>query len=233
MKRSAPEVHRFSLAGTGSAHFWVCLWQTRQCVSDDPVHGGSRVAIYSFHVGRVGRSTHAPGTASAHARYILCRKTVGVVLAEHMPDGFRAVQQWLLDQEEADRKNARVIEKIMVAFPLELHPLQRQQLLREFCGRITRGRAPWLAAIHDKGKDAHNPHAHIIIRDRDIETRRRVAQLSEKGSCDWLRKLWADTANEALERAGQKVRIDHRSLKDQEVERIPTRHCGPSSALRL
>ena len=177
------------------------------------------MAIYSLHVGRVGRSTHAPGTAAAHARYILRRNAASAVLSEHMPEGCRGVQGWLNDQEISDRKNARVIEKIMVALPIELHPLQRQKLVREYCGRITKGRAPWLAAIHDKGKDASNPHAHIIIRDRDIETGKRVAELSEKGSCKRLRKLWEVTANEALARAGQKARIDSGRKKNGKAGR--------------
>jgi hypothetical protein len=190
------------------------------------------MAIYSLHVGHVGRSTHPAGTAAAHARYILRGSAAGAVLAEHMPAGSTAAQRWLLAQEAGDRKNARVIEKVMVALPKELHPLQRLKLVRAFCERITKGRAPWLAAIHDKGKDAGNPHAHLIIRDRDLETAKRVAQLSEKGSCEWLRRLWAETANEALARAGQEARIDHRSLQDQRAARSPGRHRGPFPSLQ-
>ena len=177
------------------------------------------MAIYSLHVGRVGRSTHAPGTAAAHARYILRRSAVTAAFSDHMPEGSTAVQRWLNEQEIADRKNARVIEKIMVALPLELHPLQRQKLVRDYCEAITRNRAPWLVAIHDKGADAGNPHAHIVIRDRDIETGKRVAQLSEKGSCTKLRKLWEAKANEALARAGQTVRIDSGRKRDGMAER--------------
>ena len=150
------------------------------------------------------------------------------MLCARMPEGYAAVQGWLNEQEAGDRKNARVIEKIMVALPRELHPLQRQRLVRDYCERITRGRAPWLAAIHDRGKDAANPHAHIIIRDRDVQTGRRVAELSEKGSCQRLRALWEETANEALSRAGQAVRIDRRSLQAQKRAGLPGRHRGAS-----
>ena len=189
------------------------------------------MAIYSLNVGRVGRSTHAAGTAAAHARYILRQSAVSSVLCEHMPSGRKEVQNWLNGQEQADRKNARVIEKIMAVLPRELHPLQRERLVREYCNRITKGRAPWLAAIHDKGKDAGNPHAHIIIRDRDIHTGKRVAQLSEKGSCDRLRALWEIVANEALSRACQGARIDRRSLKAQGKTRAPGRHRGAKSSI--
>ena len=187
------------------------------------------MAIYGLEHDSIGRTTHRPGTAAAHARYILRKSAASAVLSAYMPHGWWHVQNWLNEQEKRDRKNARVIDKVMVVFPRELHPLQRQKLIREFCERITQNRAPWLAAIHDKGEDENNPHAHIIIRDRDIKTGRRVAQLSEKGSTNRLRKLWEEMANEALARAGQEARIDCRSLRDQKADHAPGRHRGPSS----
>lgn len=190
------------------------------------------MAIYSLEVGKVGRSTHRAGTAAAHARYVVRRAAASVVLGEHMPMGAKAVSTWLNQQEEADRKNARVIEKIRAALPIELHPLQQQQLIRRYAYRITQGRAPWLAGIHDQGKDAHNPHAHLIIRDRDIATGRRVANLSEKGACEWLRRLWEEEANRALEKAGFHVRIDRRTLTAQGIDRTPARHRGPQRKQR-
>jgi hypothetical protein len=71
---------------------------------------------------------------------------------------------------------------------------------------MTKGRAAWLAAIHDKGKDAHNPHAHLVIRDRDIKTGKRVFEFSEKGSTTRARQIWQECVNEALERAGRPER---------------------------
>jgi hypothetical protein len=193
---------------------------------------GQAVAIYSLEVGRVGRSTHRAGTAGAHARYITRKQATSAVLGEHMPTGSRAAATWLDRQEAADRKNARVIEKIRAALPRELDARQRQILLRRYLWRIGKGRIPWLAAIHDRGKDAHNPHAHIIIRDRDHETGCRVAQLSEKGSCERLRALWEEETNRALREAGHTARIDRRSLKAQGMDRGPQRHRGPARRAR-
>lgn len=190
------------------------------------------MAIYSLEVGRVGRSTHRAGTAGAHARYITRKHAASAVLGEHMPIGSRASSTWLDRQEAADRKNARVIEKVRAALPRELTPRQRQALLRRYLWRIGKGRIPWLAAVHDLGKDAQNPHAHLIIRDRDIETGRRVAQLSEKGSCERLRQLWEEETNRALEEAGHAARIDRRSLKAQGIEHRAQRHRGPYRRFR-
>ena len=185
------------------------------------------MAIFSLHHDSIGRSTHPTGTAAAHARYITRRRAAGFVMGEHMPTGSKAAQNWLNRQEQQDRKNARVIDKIMAALPLELSPPQWQALTRVYLRKVARGRAAWLAAIHNQGEDRFNPHVHIVIRDRDINTRERVAQLSEKGSTDRLRQLWEETVNEALAHAGHKARIDRRSLKDQGIDRRPQRHRGP------
>ena len=179
------------------------------------------MAIYGLEHDKIGRSTHSAGTAAAHARYITRKNAASAVLSEHMPGTSCALQRWLNDQEEGDRKNARVIDKVLLLLPIEMHPLQRQKLVREYCERLTKNRVPWLAAIHDKGEDKGNPHAHVIIRDRDIETGKRFVQLSENGSTNRLRKLWTETANEALARAGQKARIDHRKKEDREAETSP------------
>lgn len=51
--------------------------------------------------------------------------------------------------------------------------------------------------------------------------------LDEKDVLKDLRKTWADTANRYLDQSDQ---IDHRSLKDQGIDRLPTIHLGYASA---
>lgn len=146
-----------------------------------------------------------------------------------MPDKTGRAAAFMVEGENADRKNGRVADKLMLALPRELDAERRAQLVRGFAEEVTQGRAPWLAAFHDKGKDAHNPHAHLVIRDRDPETGKRVAELSEKGSTDRLRALWETHANRALEVAGKPERIDRRTLEAQGIVREPTVHEGPKA----
>lgn len=47
---------------------------------------------------------------------------------------------------------------------------------------------------------------------------------------DRERERWADLANDALKEAGHTVRIDHRTLEAQGIDRAPTQHLGPSAA---
>ena len=189
------------------------------------------MALYSLSHSPIGRSTHAAGTAGAHIHYIT-REGAQSDHAERLPEGIESdrasVKAWIDREEMADRANARVVDKLMVAIPKELDREQRLELVREYCDKVTQGRTPYYAAIHAGPKDADNPHAHIVLRDRDLETGKRVILSSEKGSTERFREQWEEHANRALERAGREERVDRRSLRDQGLEREPTRHEGPN-----
>lgn len=188
------------------------------------------VAIFSLNHRPIGKSTQAqPNTAGAHVGYITRPRAASHVEGRGVPTDPREAREYFNAEEAADRKNARVADKVMLALPKELNPEQRLGLVRGYAEEVTQGRAPWLAAFHDQGKDANNPHCHLVIRDRDPETGRRVIQLSEKGSTQRLRDLWETHANRALAQAGQGERIDRRSLAEQGEARAPTIHEGPRS----
>jgi hypothetical protein len=185
------------------------------------------MAIYSLHHSAIGKSTQdEPYTAVAHIRYITRAKALGHLDGARMPTRADEAMGFLRAAEDAGRKNARIIDKVMLALPVELDAEQRMALVRAFAEEVTKGRAPWLAAIHDRGKDAKNPHCHLVIQDRDPTTKRRVIGMSEVGSTERLRICWEKHANLALEDAGLEVRIDRRTLEAQGITRPPTIHEG-------
>ena len=184
------------------------------------------MAIFSLNQGSIGRTTHEPGAAGNHAIYITRPEACTEVIGERMPTERMALVQWLDREEQEDRKNARVIDKLIVALPIELSHEQNAQLLHEFGERMTMGRASFAAAMHDGPGDRDNPHAHIIFRDRDFETDRRVMMTTEKGSTQRFRDSWEQEVNIALERAGLEVRVDCRSLEAQGIDREPQLHVG-------
>ena len=199
------------------------------------------MAIYSLNHRSVGKSTHAAGTSAAHVQYITRAGAMAYVDSHGMPRARMAAAQWLNAQEETSRKNERMIDKIMVALPLELSEKQQNDLVRAYLEKLTGNRCAWFFAIHRKGKDAANPHAHIVIRDRDLETNKRILDMSaskkdrkKKGlpedAMHHIRVTWGDFANDALEAAGLAERIDHRSLEAQGVvDRQPQIHIGPKA----
>lgn len=188
------------------------------------------MAIYSLHHAPIGKATQARRyTAAAHIRYITRKSACTRLIGERMPVRSRQARAWLRNQEDSDRKNARVGDKVLLALPRELNARQQAELVRGFAEEVTVGKASWLAAFHDAGADAHNPHVHLFIRDRDPETGKRACGMSERGSTDRLRLLWERHANAALEKAGRPERIDRRTLAAQGIRRAPTIHEGLSA----
>ena len=195
------------------------------------------MAIYHLTHRTVGRSTHAAGTAGAHIGYITRASACRTVIARHIPEAAPGskggdARAWLDAAEAADRKNARVIDKLEIALPIELDQAQRVELVRAFVHELAGGKAvPFFAAIHDKvgTKDEANPHVHLVIRDRDPETGKgRVIGMSEKGSTERAREIWEQVCNETLRNAGHSARVDRRSLVDQGItDRAAPGHEGP------
>ena len=193
------------------------------------------MAIYSLSIRSIGRSTHRAGTAGAHVAYVTRASACRAVVAENMPTppiGAKGgeARAWLDEAEAADRKNARVADRIMLALPVELDPAARVELVRAFVRDLAGGQAvPWLAAFHDLAGDADNPHCHLLLRDRGVATGRRVIGLSERGAVDRVRLAWERATNAALEAQGSAARIDRRSLLAQGVRREPAQHEGPAA----
>lgn len=61
---------------------------------------------------------------------------------------------------------------------------------------------------------------------------RQKAGFKHPKAMDQVRELWQDVGNEHLARAGHEARIDHRTLKAQQIDREPTIHVGPNAQAR-
>lgn len=196
------------------------------------------MAIYSLNVTSVGKSTHAPGTAGAHLSYIAREGAATHCEAVHMPADETAARTWMDGYEREARANARLLTKVRVALPRELDHAQNVVLARDFVATLTGGRIPSYLAIHDDGADATNPHAHIVLIDRDCETGKRVLLLTDsrkdrlaaglpENGVSMVREKWETIVNRHLAQAGHDARIDRRSLEAQGIDRTPQLHIGP------
>lgn len=189
---------------------------------------------------------HGPGEAvSYNAR----ESAASVVIAGRMPADRPGACAFLEKGAAEDRKNARVCDTFIIGLPRELDKDQRVALLRDWCETVTKGKAAYFAAIHDKGRDADNPHAHVIIRDRDyskdcpekergrvigtttnkeaLERAERLGQPPPPRMTTWdLRASWAEAQNRAYERAGMDIQIDPRSYRAQGIDKEPGIHEG-------
>jgi hypothetical protein len=182
----------------------------------------------------------------------------GIVHAEIMaPDG---CAPFLLDREclwnyverIENRKDAQLARELNVALPHELTGEQRLELVRGFIRQefVSRGMVADFAMhvpVPEKGDDPRNFHAHILLTLRQAEaTGLRRVKTREWNSDEMLvgwRAAWAKCQNEALERGGHQVRVDHRSLAVRKAEakahgdlagqllldREPEIHVGPKA----
>ena len=153
-------------------------------------------------------------------------------------------QLWNAAERAENRSNSRVAREYEVALPNELNKAQRLALTREFAAEIANrhGVAVDLAihAPHWRG-DQRNWHAHLFATTREItptglgekvsiewsDTNRRKAELEPaRKEIESIRERWATLTNEKLHEQGLEIRVDHRSLKAQGIEREPTSHLG-------
>ena len=155
---------------------------------------------------------------------------------------------WNEAERAENRSNSRIAREYEIALPHELTRPQRLELVREFAAEIANrhGVAVDFAihAPHREG-DERNWHAHLLATTRVIEpgglgekstiewsdTNRRKAELEPaRKEIEAIRERWAELTNEKLLEHGHEIRIDHRSLEAQGIEREAGSHLGPAVA---
>ena len=154
-----------------------------------------------------------------------------------------------------ERANGRLYISADFALPRGLESNDQFALVRDFANELTAAeRLPYSLAIHaglDSDGQEHNPHAHIMISERQndgIERSReawfRRASRSDpaRGGApksrtfhgrEWVehaRDRWASLVNERLQKLGRAERVDHRSYERQGLTVEPGRHYGPAAA---
>jgi len=149
-----------------------------------------------------------------------------------------------------ERANGNTYREFEMSLPIDLSQPERVKLVREFVAEQLGDRFAYSWAIHEP--NGHNPHVHIMFSERTLDGiergpeqyfKRANTKHPERGGhlkSDWftgrggpeaievLRARWAEVQNHEFERLGLDVRVDHRSLKDQGIEREPGRHRGPA-----
>ena len=216
------------------------------------------MAIYHLSVKAVSRSAGRSATAAAAYRAgceIVDQRTGeihdytrkgGVESTDIvLPDG---APEWATDRaalwnaaEAAERrKDACVAREFEVALPDELSPAERRRLAVDFAKEMANREGCAVdVAIHAPGKegDSRNHHAHILRTTRKVglggltdKLDTEKAGRNRTADLDAVRTRWAELTNERLRENGIEARVDHRSLKDQGIDREPTSHMGPAVA---
>lgn len=205
------------------------------------------VAIYHLSAKPISRATgrSATGAAAYRAGETITDERTGLVFDYGKKRGIDHTEimapanapEWAHDraklwnavEHSEKRKDSQVAREVEVALPTELNLDQQRELVRSFARSqfVDAGMVADIAIHHAKGE---NPHAHILLTMRDIGPDgfgQKNRSWNDKALLQNWREAWEVQTNQALERAGHSVRIDHRTLAEQGIERIPQIHIGP------
>ncbi|MCW5631886.1 MAG: MobA/MobL family protein [Rubrivivax sp.] len=142
--------------------------------------------------------------------------------------------------EQAERRSdSQLAREFVISLPLELEQEQQVGLIRGWCSeQITVHGFVADFAVH-RSRDGQNPHAHVLCTLRPVEGDgfgRKPDQsgkfhgggvgFAAKSELEAWRLSWETHCNAALEAAGSDARVDHRSLKDQGIDREPEPKIG-------
>jgi MobA/MobL family len=214
------------------------------------------MAIYHHSASVVKRSSGKSAVAAAGYRAgekILDKRTgithdytkkTGVdhseIITPHLP---HTDCDWLLDRAELwnrveafeKRYDAQLAREINIAIPTELDRSTQIALVREYIktNYVDRG---MVADVNFHNLESNNPHAHIMLTMRDLIVANGRVEFGNKNrewnSKDLLieqRQSWETLANKYLTAAGHDIKIDCRSLAEQEIDRIPQIHLGKNA----
>ena len=145
----------------------------------------------------------------------------------------------------AYKKTAVIAREMEAALPHELNEEQQKALCWNFSYWVVNRYGVGLdVSLHgpDKGGDNRNWHVHFLLTTRILDAngfgekaelelsgqkKKELGLPTGKEQIKEMRRAWACHVNKALERAGCKERVDHRSFKDLGLaDRIPTKHLG-------
>jgi len=142
------------------------------------------------------------------------------------------VRLWNAVEAAEKRKDAQLARDIELALPHELTTGARRELVHRFAQAafVDAGMVADIA-LHapDAAGDGRNFHAHILLTLRCIESDGfggKERAWNDTAQLEQWRALWAELVNDALEIAGDQVRVDHRSLEAQGIDRVPQIHLG-------
>jgi len=144
---------------------------------------------------------------------------------------------WNAAEHAGRLRNSRLGREVLVILPPELTPAQRTQLVQRFSQELAdKYKNAVDFAIHEPraGADERHHHAHILMTTRQVTpqgmgprttldlsgTERHALGLGpSRDDLIQTRVRWAELTNDAFRAAGLTERVDHRSYRDQGVNR--------------
>ena len=152
-----------------------------------------------------------------------------ILVPENVPEWATNREKLWNEVEKAEKRvDSQLAREVNIALPTELNREEQIKLVTEYAKEnyVDKGMIADVC-VHDKGDG--NPHAHIMLTLRDIDKDgfgKKNRDWNEHSLATEYRKNWAEKVNHELEKRGHEQRLDHRSYKEQGIEKIPTIHEG-------
>lgn len=172
-----------------------------------------------------------------------------MLLPPSAPSAFSERQIFLDELNRAEKRcDAQMARSFKLALPNEISLTEQISLVKEFAMEnfAKQGFCVDLA-IHAGMFDEHskpvsiepvherrdNPHTHLLVPFRQVDAdgflKKKYRSVDRRAELSALRKDWADRQNRVYERLGLDMRVSHRSLAAQGINREPTRHLGAAT----
>ncbi len=164
------------------------------------------------------------------------RRVKGVIQSAILaPDGapgwvFDPGQLWNTVERSEKRVDAQLAREFVLAVPPELSPDEQFQTAADWAKKelVGSGMVAEISLHHPAS--GTNPHVHILCTMRKIDgekfSAKKPREWNDVGLLVKQRETWAEAVNAALEKAGRQERVDHRSLKEQGIDRKPQPKIG-------
>lgn len=141
---------------------------------------------------------------------------------------------WNEVERTEKRKDSQLFREVTLALPREQSHEQNKNCVEDYCTKnfTDQGMVAHLSYHESKNE---NPHVHIMLTMRELNKKgfgQKNRSWNSKENLNNWREDWANTVNKHLEKNMIDQSIDHRSLKDQGLNRIPQIHVG-SSAMEM
>lgn len=158
-----------------------------------------------------------------------------IIAAEDVPAWVHdRAELWNRVEETEKRKDSQVAREVLLSLPDELTDKQRLELVREYVREqfVDKGMIADVC-IHAPGKegDERNQHAHVLLTMRPLDGEKfgaKAREWNDKEQVEVWREQWAEHQNRTFEKLGLAVRVDHRSLEAQGIDREPEPKLGPT-----
>jgi hypothetical protein len=161
-----------------------------------------------------------------------------IALPQKAPQRFKCRKTLWNESEQKEKGKRCVGYEIIICVPYELKVTSSINLLKRFTQTLAEFYncavdcafhiPPQDSPYHDK----RNMHAHILVSRRCLDHKGFTDELSALRRRSFsheilrIRRCWELLTNQALQDDGLDVRIDHRSLKEQGIDRVPQIHVG-------